>query len=138
MKATATFSPTKWDEKTYEQISPTSKMTKASVEFAVKGELEGIAVVEYLMHYSNYDDHDPHKASARYISFTRFKGTVHGKAGSFATEDHGQFAGGTATTDSVIIPGSGTDALAGIAGSVKSSATQHGSTYELEYTLNAR
>ena len=138
MKATATFSPTKWDEKAYEQISPASKMTKASVEFTVKGELDGVALVEYLMYYSDYDDRDPHKATARYMSFTRFKGTLHGKTGSFVTEDRGQFAGGTATTESVIIAGSGTDALAGITGSAKSAATQHGSTYELEYTLNAR
>ncbi len=138
MKATATFSPTKWDEKTYEQISTNVKMTKATVEFAFKGELEGVASVEYLMFYSDYDERDPHKATARYIGLTRFKGTVHGKSGSFATEDRGQFQGGTATTESTIIPGSGTEALTGISGSAASSATQQGSKYNLEYRLDAR
>lgn len=42
MKAAATFSVKKWEENTYAQISPTVKMTKASVEYALTGELEGI------------------------------------------------------------------------------------------------
>ncbi len=138
MKATSTFSPTKWDEKTYEQISPTKKMTKATVEFAFKGGLEGVALVEYLMYYSDYDDRDPHKATARYFGLTRFKGTVNGKTGTFTTEDRGTFEGGTATATSTIVPGSGTDGLKGIAGTATSSATHTGSTYDLEYTLNAR
>jgi hypothetical protein len=138
MKAIATFSPTKWDEKTYDQISPSTKMTKASVEYAIKGELEGVALVEYLMYYGDYDDRDPHKSTALYIGLTRFKGTVNGKAGTFATEDRGKFEGGTATTTSSIIPGSGTDDLRGIAGTAKSLATQRGSKLDLEYSLNAR
>jgi hypothetical protein len=138
MKATATFSPTRWDEKPYEQISPTTKMTKASVEFAVKGELEGVALVEYLMYYSDYDDRDPHKSTAFYIGLTRFKGTIHGKSGSFVTEDLGKFDAGAATTKSTILPGSGTGELRGIAGSATSSATQQGSKFDLDYSLNTR
>ena len=138
MKATAIFTPTTWDEKPYDQIGPSVKMTKASVQFAVKGELEGVALVEYLMYYSDYDDRDPHKATASYIGLTRFKGTIHGKAGTFVTEDRGIFEAGTATTRSTIIAGSGTDDLHGIAGTALASATHQGAKYDLEYSLKTR
>lgn len=133
MKATATFSPTKWDEKPYEQVSPTMKMTKASVEFAFKGHLEGQSVTEYVMFYKDYDDRDLHKSTAVYIGLTRFKGKLNGKSGGFTMEDRGTFEGGVAASTSTIIPGSGTEELKGITGTAKSEATQKGSKCELEY-----
>ncbi len=39
MHAKSTYTVKKWDEKPYEEISSSMKMTKASVEFEMSGEL---------------------------------------------------------------------------------------------------
>jgi hypothetical protein len=135
MKATATYSPTKWDEKPYEQISPSMKLTRASVEFAFHGQMEGHGLVEYLMFYKYFDESDPHKATATYVGLITFKGTLNGVAGSFAMEDRGTFEAGAANSVLTIIPGSGTDKHKGITGTGKYTATQKGCECELNYEL---
>ncbi len=135
MKASATYTPTKWDEKPYEQSSPPMRMTKASVEFTFKGQFEGLGKTEYVMFYKAYDEKDPHKSSAVYIGLTRLKGTLNGKSGSFVMEDRGIFEGGRASSVLTIVPNSGTEQLKGIAGSGKGSATQKGTQLELNYEL---
>jgi len=135
MNAKATCSPTKWDEKPYDQISPSSRMTKATVEFAFKGEMEGTAFVEYLMFYESYDEKDPHAATAAYVGLMRFKGSFGGKKGSFVAEERGIFKGGAASSALTILEGSGTEELRGISGTATGSATQQGATYEFDYKL---
>jgi hypothetical protein len=135
MRATATFSPKKWDEKMYEQVSPHTKITRASVEYQYSGEVQGEGLVEYLMFYSSYDEHDPHKATAEYIGLIRFKGTVNGKTGSFVLEEGGAFAKVTAKSSLRMLPGSGTEQFAGISGSGTSVATPKSCHIELEYQL---
>ena len=135
MKATATYTPTKWDEKPYDQSSPPKRMTKASVEYTFIGQFEGQGQTEYVMFYKEYDEKDPHKSTAVYIGLTRMKGTLNGKSGSFVMEDHGTFEGGIAKSELTIIPGSGTERLIGITGSGKGSATQKGAQLNLNYKL---
>jgi len=135
MKATGTYSPTKWDEKAYEQIGSQMKLTKASVVFAFNGQIEGNASVEYLMFYRYFDPNDPHKAVAQYIGLFRLDGKLNGKAGSFVMEDRGAYENGAATSTLTIIPGSGTGELKGIFGNGKYIATQEGSTCDLDYEL---
>jgi hypothetical protein len=136
MKATATFKPTKWDEKAYEQITPTQKMTKASVAMSFSGELDGEASVEWLMYYKYSDEQDQHNSSAIYTGLTRFTGKLNGKSGSFVMEEHGTFIAGAANSVLTILEGSGTDQLAGISGNAKSQAKADGASFELEYELN--
>jgi hypothetical protein len=135
MKATATISPTKWDEKPYNELPSPMRMTKASVEFAFKGQLEGTAQTEFLMFYSEYNEKDVHKSTASYIGLTRFTGSLNGKTGSFVMDERGSFGDGTANAVATIVAGSGTEQLKGIAGSAKSWATQTGSQFELEYQI---
>jgi len=110
-------------------------MTKASVEFAFKGEFEGQAQTEYVMFYREYDEKDPHKAAATYVGLTMYKGMLNGKTGSFVTEDRGTFEGGSANSVLTIITGSGTGDLKGITGTGTGIATQKTSRFELEYSL---
>ena len=133
MKATSTTSPTKWDEKPYNELPSPMRMTKASVDFAFKGQLEGTAQTEYLMFYTEYDDKDPHKSTAFYLGLTRFTGTLSGKTGSFVMEERGSFGAGAANSTSTIVSGSGTEQLKGITGNAKATATQKGSQFELDY-----
>ena len=135
MKAVSTFSPTTWDEKPYGEISPPMRMTKATVEFAFKGQFEGQGLTEYLMFYKEYDAKDPHKATAVYVGLTRFKGILNGKRGSFVTEDRGTFENGAASSVSAILKGSGTDDLKGIRGNCKSVATQNRMEFEMDFAF---
>ena len=135
MNAKASCSPTKWDEKPYEQISAASRMTKATVEFAFKGDMDGTAFVEYLMFYELYDEKDPHAATATYVGLVRFKGSVSGKKGSFVAEERGTFKGGAASSALTILAGSGTEELGGISGTGTGSAVQQGAAYEFDYKL---
>ena len=135
MKAKGTYAVTKWEEVTYQQISPGMKLTKASVEYAFSGEIEGKASVEYLMFYSHFDPKDQHKATASYIGLIYFVGTISGKAGSVVLEDKGSFEGGTAKSVLKITKDSGTEQLEGIHGSGMYLANQDGYHIELEYNF---
>ncbi len=135
MKASATFLQTKWDEKPYDDLPKPTRMTKASVEFSFKGQMEGQGHTEFIMFYKEYDERDPHKATAVYVGLTRFTGCVNGKSGSFVMEERGTFEGGAAKSTTTIISGSGTGDLKDVAGSGYGISTQTSSELSLEYAL---
>jgi hypothetical protein len=135
MKAKGTYAVKKWEEIPYEQISSEMKMTKASTEYLMSGEIIGKAIVEYLMFYRYSNAADPHKSSAIYIGLIRFVGTVHGKEGSFVIQDHGTFENGAAISSLQIIAGSGLGDLKGIRGTGRYNADQKGNQIELDYDL---
>ncbi len=135
MKAKGTYGVKKWEENVYEQISAEMKMTKASVEYTMSGEINGKSLVEYLMFYKYYNANDQHKSSAIYIGIMRFIGSMLGKEGSFAIEDHGTFENGEANSTLQIIAGSGMGELKSIQGTGRYSANQDGAQIELNYTL---
>lgn len=135
MHAKSTYKIKKWEEKPYEETSPEMKMTKVSVEFEMSGDLIGKASVEYLMFYRHFDEEDQHNSNAVYAGLIRFTGSVNGKAGSFAMQDNGSFAGGTAKSTLQIISGSGTQELKSISGNGNYIANQDGFNLELDYEL---
>jgi len=110
-------------------------MTKASVEYAMTGEISGRSAMEYLMFYKYFDVKDPHKSSAVYIGLMRFVGTVKGREGSFVIEDHGTFEGGSAKSALEIVADSGTGNLKGIRGSGRYLADQKRNEIELNYDV---
>jgi len=137
MKATGTFTPTKWDEKTLDQISSEQKITKASVElsFGDAGEIAGKATVEWLMFYKHSDEKDQHKSSASYVGLIRFDGKLNGRSGTFVMEDRGIFDSGALKAELDILPESGTGELAGIGGSAKYYTNASGIAFEIDYEL---
>ena len=135
MKASATYTVKKWEEKPYDEISPEMKMTRASVEYALEGEIKGKASVEYLMFYSHFDAQDQHKASAQYVGLVRFNGALGGKSGSFVMQDSGTFDKGTASSALQIVDRSGTGELKGIRGKGSYRANQEGFRFEVEYSF---
>ena len=135
VKANGVFSINKWDEQTLEQLTDTTKTTKASVESSISGEIEGSASVEYLMFYKYADPGDPHKSSAVYIGLTRISASMNGKQGSFIFEDRGTFENGNASSSLQIIPGSGTGGFKNISGTGKYSADSNGAVIEFEYNV---
>lgn len=135
MKAKAPYDVKKWQEETIQQISPSMKMTKASVEFGLRGEIEGTAAVEYLMFYTSLDAKDQHKSTASYIGLMRIEGKISGKSGGFALADQGTFGAGMAKSSLKIIEGSGTGDFKGIKGTAKYEASHAGANFELDYSL---
>jgi len=135
MKAKGTYSVNKWEEINYRETTPKMKMTKASVEYAISGEIAGKASVEYLMFYSQFDPKDQHKSSASYVGLINFDGTLLGKSGSFVLEDNGSFNGGTAKSVLRIAKGSGTGQLEGIHGTGIYLADLEGYRVELDYNF---
>ena len=75
MNAKGTYAVKKWEESTYQQLTPEKKMTKASVEYGFSGDIEGKGSVEYLMFYSHVDPKDQHNAAASYVGLILFEGT---------------------------------------------------------------
>jgi Protein of unknown function (DUF3224) len=137
MKATGTFKPTQWDEKTYDQIAADKKLTKATVELAFTGEIEGTANVVWLMFYKHSDEKDQHNASATFMGLMRFDGTLNGKSGTFIMDDRGTFENGALIGSLQILPESGTDELVGITGTAKYNSNSTGVAFEMEYELSA-
>ena len=135
MKASATYTVKKWEEKPYDDISSEMKMTRASVEYALDGEIKGKAAVEYLMFYSHFDAQDQHKAAAEYVGLVRFHGALGGKSGSFVMQDTGSFEQGTASSALQIVEHSGTGELKGIKGKGSYRANKEGFRFEVDYSV---
>ena len=135
MKAKGTYAVKKWEEKVHDQISSEMKITKASVEYEMSGEINGKAFVEYLMHYKFFDIKDQHKSSASYIGLMRFVGNIQGHEGSFVIEDHGTFENGEANSTLKIVTGSGLGGFKGIQGTGNYSADKKGAQIELDYSF---
>jgi hypothetical protein len=135
MKAQSSYSVKHWDEVPYRDLSPETKLTKASVRYELTGDLQGIASVEYLMFYSHVDSTDPHKATASYVGLIHFDGTLSGQSGSFVLEDNGGFEAGAAVSRLRVAQGSGSGSLKGIQGTGMYRADKDGFRLELEYEL---
>lgn len=135
MNAMGSYTVKKWEEKLYDQISSEMKMTKATVEYSMSGQIDGKAAVEYLMFFKYFDENDQHKSSAMYIRLIRFVGKVLGKEGSFVIEDHGTFENGAASSTLQIVARSGMGELKDIQGAGRYSANHDGAQIELDYNL---
>jgi hypothetical protein len=71
-----------------------------------------------------------------YVAMERVTGTLHGRAGSFALVHRALLRDGTPEGWSVVVvPGSGTDALAGLEGSLRITIEHGTHFYDLEYSL---
>ena len=77
------------------------------------------------------------KGSGGYVAMERFVGTLHGKKGSFSLQHHGTMGGGKFDISVEVVPGTGTDELAGISGTLKIIIDGGKHLYELEYSLPA-
>ena len=80
------------------------------------------------------DSATPASGNAGYVAMERITGVVNGREGSFAVQQSGTMSGGAPSMSATIVPGSGSGALVGIAGSLTiDPAANH--TYVLRYTL---
>lgn len=75
------------------------------------------------------------KATGGYVAMERVTGTVNGKKGAFSLQHSGTMGGGKYEMNIIVVPGSGTGELAGIAGTfvIKIEGGKH--FYDFTYTL---
>jgi hypothetical protein len=107
--ATAVFEVKTWDEKPYQEIEGGSKLTRASVTKAYRGDITGEATSESLMFYRA-------DGSAVFTGLERVVGAIGGRAGSFVLQGTGIYRDGTATCDCTVVPDSGSGELRGLRG----------------------
>ena len=106
---TCTFQITGWDEKTYQEIEGSAKLSNAKVTQSYSGGITGASSVEYLMSYSRH-------GTASFVGIERVSGTVDGKTGTFVLQHNGSFSEGKARSSWSIVAGSGTGDLANLRG----------------------
>jgi hypothetical protein len=119
--AVATFEIVTWDEKPCDEFEGGRKLTRASVKKVFHGAIEGEGAVEYLMA-------DSQDGSASFVGMERVVGRVGDRAGSCVFQHSGTFADGIAKSTWEIVPGLGTEELAGLRGE-GSSAVGHTPPY---------
>lgn len=77
----------------------------------------------------------PVQGSAGYVAMERVHATLHGRAGTFALQHSGIMDRGSPQLTITVVPDSGTDELAGIAGTMNIDNTGGQHSYTLVYTL---
>jgi hypothetical protein len=77
----------------------------------------------------------PINGSAGSVSIERVKGALKGRSGSFVFQHSGTMDQGDQKLSITVVPGSGTGALAGIAGEFRINITDGKHFYEFEYSI---
>jgi Protein of unknown function (DUF3224) len=81
---------------------------------------------------------DPAQGAAGYVALEVVEGTLHGRQGSLAFQQLGVMQGGEQELRYDVVPGSGTDELVGITGTLALTIDDSGHSYELTYRLGNR
>jgi hypothetical protein len=80
---------------------------------------------------------DPSSGNAGYVAIEQVTGTLHGHTGSFALQHLGVMENGGYKLSVVVVPGSGTAQLTGLAGTLTIAIAAGKHSYTFDYTLPA-
>lgn len=127
--ANATFTIESWDEQPIHEVEGLSKLARVTARLSYKGDIEGLGVVEYLMTY--HDDQ-----SATFIGLERIQGGLAGYTGSFVLQHSGIYKDGSAKSSFTVVPGSGSDKLAGLSGHGEYAASGCEAPITMHYDLD--
>jgi hypothetical protein len=105
-----------WDEQPYRELSEGRKFTRAEVKLSGSGDGLESASFEGLLYYRP-------DGTSSYVTLMHIVGALGDRSGSFVLQGTGTFDGTTARGVSTVVPGSGTEGLAGISGSAESAST---------------
>jgi hypothetical protein len=110
--------------------APAEGLARFSSDKQIHGDLEATSKGEML------SGGDPKQGAAGYVAMELVTGTLQGKKGSFALQHSATMDKSGSKMSVVIVPGSGTGELKGIAGTfdIKNADGQH--SYDLEYTFS--
>lgn len=102
---------------------------RMSIDKVYHGNLEATAVGEMLTAMTAV------KNSAGYVAIERVSGTLDGRRGSFALQHSATMDRGAQHLSIAVVPDSGTDELAGLAGSMTITIADGKHSYTFEYSL---
>jgi hypothetical protein len=110
--------------------APAEGLSRFSIDKQIRGDLEATSKGEM------FSGGDPKQGVAGYVAMEVVTGTLKGKKGSFALQHSATMDQSGSKLSVVIVPGSGTGELKGIAGTfaIKIADGQH--SYDLEYTFS--
>lgn len=123
MLTRATFKHLSWDEETFDEPEDGPKLTRAHIRKSFHGDLSGTGNLMYVMTHLD-------SGAASFIGFEKVVGSLGGRTGSFVLKHAGSYDGETATVEYAVVPGSGTNELAGLAGTGGFSAG-HGEEHDM-------
>jgi Protein of unknown function (DUF3224) len=108
-----------------------STLGRMSLDKQFHGDLEAVSQGEMLTGMTAV------QGSAGYVAIERVRGTLHGRNGTFVLQHSGSMNRGTPQLSITVIPDSGTDGLAGLAGTMSIDVAGGKHSYTFEYTLTA-
>lgn len=109
--------------------APAEGISRFSINKQIHGDLEAVTEGEMLT------GGDPKQGMAGYVAIERVTGTLAGKHGGFALQHMATMDANGPQMTVIVVPGSGTGDLKGIAGTFVIHIEGGKHTYELDYTL---
>jgi hypothetical protein len=103
---------------------------RMSIDKQFRGDLEATSQGEMLTAGTGV------KGSAGYVAIEQVTGTLHGRSGSFILQHSGTMTRGVPELSITVVPDSGTDELAGLAGRMTIEIEGGKHAYGFEYTLD--
>ncbi len=128
MQASVKFKILTWDEEPFDEPEDGPKMTRAQIRKSFAGDLVATGNLMYVMTYLE-------GGGAVFSGFERVAGSLGGRSGSFVLRHTGAYDGQQARANCEVVPGSGTEELAGLSGSGEFSAghaEEHDMAFEYE------
>ena len=107
------------------------KLGRMTIDKQFAGDLAASSAGEMLAAMSGVE------GSAGYVALERVTGTLHGRHGSFFLQHSGLMARGVQQLEITVVPDSGTEELAGLAGRMAIIIEGSEHRYEFTYTLPA-
>ena len=127
-RASGTFevklTPRPWDDSG--EAPPLGRLAIAKTFL---GDLEATSLGQMLSAMSGV------KGSAGYVAIERVSGSLHGKTGTFVLQHSGTMSRGTPELSVTVVPDSGTDQLAGLAGGMTINVEAGKHSYDFDYTI---
>jgi hypothetical protein len=108
-----------------------STLGRMSIDKQFRGDLDAVSTGEMLSAMT------PVKGSAAYSAVERVRGTLAGRRGSFVLQHTGVMTRGAQHLVITVVPDSGTDELAGLAGTMAIQIEGGRHSYTFDYTLPA-
>lgn len=116
---------------TTEAAREVAHLQRLSLDKVFRGALEGTSAGEMLA------TRTPDGHSGGYVALERFTGTLDGKRGTFALQHSSTMHEGTQSQSIQVVPGSGTDELAGLRGNMEVHIEHGAHVYDLRYDLSS-
>jgi hypothetical protein len=108
---------------------PAEGLGRFSIDKQIHGDLEATSKGEM------FSGGDPKQGVAGYVAIEVVTGTLDGKSGSFALQHSATMDAGGAKMSVIVVPGSGTGELKGIAGTFAIHNDKGAHSYDFDYTL---